>query len=58
MCPPEARRRLPSCCGSEDGDLHIGVDPAPGGATAEVWHCNACGVMTVVRVLLIGDSGA
>lgn len=45
----ERSRRLPSCCGSEDGDLRIGIDPGPGGAMVEVWRCNTCGVLTVVR---------
>lgn len=48
-------RRLPSCCGSEDGDLVYGVDPAQNGIAAiiEMWVCRTCEVVTVTNVVMM-----
>jgi hypothetical protein len=45
---------LPSCCGSEDGDLVVGIDPGPDAeAMVHVWKCHTCGTMTVVSAVLM-----
>lgn len=46
-------RRLPGCCGSEDGDLAYGVDPGGTSDTmVEAWRCNTCGVVTITDVVV------
>ena len=48
-------RCLPKCCGSEDGDLFYGVDPAKSGSSTmiEMWKCNTCGVITITSMVQI-----
>lgn len=48
-------RRLPSCCGSEDGDIVYGVDLASDGTDTmmEAWACHTCGVLTIVAVVMM-----
>lgn len=44
--------RLPSCCGSEDGDLTYGVDLASDSdVMVETWACHTCGVITITSVI-------
>ena len=47
-------RILPSCCGSEDGDLLYGVDPARGiTVMIEAWMCNTCGILTITNSICV-----
>lgn len=45
----------PRCCGSEDGELVYGIDPAEDGpeVMASLWKCHTCGVMTVVSMVYL-----
>lgn len=44
----------PRCCGSEDGEVVYGVDTGPLlDAMAQVWHCNSCGVNTVMEIVVV-----
>lgn len=47
---PKTSGRYPSCCGSEDGEVIVGVDPAERGqyAVVTIWACHTCGVFTIV----------
>jgi len=49
-------RGLPSCCGSEDGELVYGVDSARESTTMiEAWVCQTCGVITVTHVVQMSN---
>ena len=51
-------RRIPNCCGSEDGELTYGIDFAQSGdAMIEIWACNTCGVLTVVSGVYVRHDG-
>jgi hypothetical protein len=41
-------RAIPNCCGSEDGDLAVGVDLGVAESVmVKAWRCNTCGVITI-----------
>lgn len=51
-------RRLPNCCGSEDGELTYGIDSTQSGdAMVEIWQCHTCGVLTVVSGIYVQHDG-
>lgn len=48
--------QMPNCCGSEDGQLSVGVDAGiDGEAMVHVWKCNTCGVMTIVSAVVLSS---
>jgi len=46
--------RYPKCCGSEDGEVLVGVDSTPDAdAMVTVWKCNSCGLYTILSSVLL-----